>query len=482
MQLPGLKRGMFEFVGVPDDALLRLYVQERNESAFEVLVHRHEKLVWSVCYRMTRDSHMAHDAAQVTFLALAKNAASIRNGSHLTLWLHRVAVNAAQQIRKRQRPLGVSLPQSESEQPAAPPSSCEEDYSAVIDQLLSQLPERERFVVVRHYLEGMTQSEIARQMGVRQSTVSRRLERALERRRQNTSLLGAPALLATLSNLHAQTGTGSPAGLAQSSIGMVFGPTTAVSNELALIAKSIVPPASRFMHLKWAIAVFSVGVFGASIVSAYHPSATKTSQRIASEADKVASPSPTEVAGRVVSGEGKTKLFVDERTRSLANVAYPAKFPLHVGGFKLTTTTGGLRAYPGVEGTNVPGYGVMDNDALAGFGASRGIDGGESLTIELSEPSCYMTESTLIVGLNSGPGAGTSQYAAELYHAATLVATITGSVTGPVGSYHTIAATSSGDPFDRIVLRNTGIDNTAPFSLTAISATRMSPSERPRQK
>jgi Ca2+-binding RTX toxin-like protein len=144
--------------------------------------------------------------------------------------------------------------------------------------------------------------------------------------------------------------------------------------------------------------------------------------------------------------------------------------PLTVGGFKLSTTVGSLRSHPGAAGTNVAGYGVQLDDTFAGFGASRGIDGGEALCVQLANPALTMVTATLTVGLNAGALAGSSAYAVDLYAGSTLLGTVTGTVTGAVGSYHAIPVYAGGAAFDKMVLRNTGAVNTAPFSLSAVSA------------
>jgi Ca2+-binding RTX toxin-like protein len=181
---------------------------------------------------------------------------------------------------------------------------------------------------------------------------------------------------------------------------------------------------------------------------------------------------------------GNDTLYGDElgeesftATSSLPNLAYPANLPLTVGGFKLSTTVGSLRSHPGAAGTNVAGYGVQLDDTFAGFGASRGIDGGEALCVQLANPALTMVTATLTVGLNAGALAGSSAYAVDLYAGSTLLGTVTGTVTGAVGSYHAIPVSAGGAAFDKMVLRNTGAVNTAPFSLSAVSAATEDPTE-----
>ena len=63
--------------GVKDGQLLEQFVNYRDEAAFAVLVKRHEPTVRRVCLDVLADPHDAQDAAQATFLVLARRARSI---------------------------------------------------------------------------------------------------------------------------------------------------------------------------------------------------------------------------------------------------------------------------------------------------------------------------------------------------------------------------------------------------------------------
>jgi len=73
-----------------DDAeLLRRFLRRDRhaEAAFAALVERYAPMVLRVCRDVTGDIHDAQDAAQVTFLILARKAGSIRRGEALSNWL-----------------------------------------------------------------------------------------------------------------------------------------------------------------------------------------------------------------------------------------------------------------------------------------------------------------------------------------------------------------------------------------------------------
>src|SRR5262249_22640760 len=74
-----------------DAQLLEQFARQRDEAAFEALLHRHGPLVFGVCRRMLFDVQDAEDAFQAAFLVLARKASSITRRSLLSNWLYGVA-------------------------------------------------------------------------------------------------------------------------------------------------------------------------------------------------------------------------------------------------------------------------------------------------------------------------------------------------------------------------------------------------------
>src|ERR1700684_619211 len=100
--------------GPTDAELLNRFAAHRDSGAFELLVWRHASLVLRVCRGVLRDRHEAEDAAQAAFLALARQASSIR-GANIAGWLfrvaHRVSIRAARRLRKQLVSTDVELDQ-----------------------------------------------------------------------------------------------------------------------------------------------------------------------------------------------------------------------------------------------------------------------------------------------------------------------------------------------------------------------------------
>ncbi len=157
----------------PDGELLRRFVADRDDSAFELLVWRHSRLVFEVCRRVLRHRHDAEDAAQATFLVLARRADTVRTA--VAGWLAKVAYRCALRMasgrRDEPRPPGSGLP--ETPLPGGRGSS---EFD--LDAELNRLPDRYRLPLVLCCLQGLSYDEAANQLKVKPGTLSGRLSRA----------------------------------------------------------------------------------------------------------------------------------------------------------------------------------------------------------------------------------------------------------------------------------------------------------------
>jgi RNA polymerase sigma factor (sigma-70 family) len=184
-----------------DRELLRLYARERDEDAFALLVRRHGGLVWGVCQRALPRPD-AEDVYQATFLVLARKAGATAWCESVGPWLHAVATRLARKVRTRSRrsePLHAAPEMFTQEDPLAVTTARE--LLVALDEELAALPARHAGPVLLCLVEGKTQNEAARLLGVSLSAVRRRLQagrdrlaRRLQRRGLSPTVLALPAL------------------------------------------------------------------------------------------------------------------------------------------------------------------------------------------------------------------------------------------------------------------------------------------------
>jgi RNA polymerase sigma-70 factor (ECF subfamily) len=162
---------------VTDGHLLESFVTRRDEAAFEALVRRHGPMVLGVCRRVLRHEADAEDAFQVTFLVLARKAASVKPRALVGNWLYGVAHNTARRVREmngKRRAKERSAARTEQSQDS------EQTYhqlQGLLDEALSRLPDKYRTPIVLCELEGKPIKEAARQLGWPQGTLATRLSR-----------------------------------------------------------------------------------------------------------------------------------------------------------------------------------------------------------------------------------------------------------------------------------------------------------------
>src|SRR5690349_6039707 len=87
-------RRSFEAEGpgaLTDAELLELWLDQRDQAAFETLVWRLGPLVLGVCRRLLSGADEIEDAFQATFLILVRKTAGIHRASSLAGWLYQVS-------------------------------------------------------------------------------------------------------------------------------------------------------------------------------------------------------------------------------------------------------------------------------------------------------------------------------------------------------------------------------------------------------
>ena len=171
-----------------DAQLLDRFVLFNDEAAFESIIGRHGPMVLSLCRRLVRDSHIAEDAFQATFLVLVRKARSLKNPELLGNWLYGVAfriavkarINAARRAEFERKVHYIPKADTDSD-------TAHRELRCVLDEELSRLPDKYRAPLILCYLEGKTNEEAARELGWPVGSMSWRLARGREMLRQRLS-------------------------------------------------------------------------------------------------------------------------------------------------------------------------------------------------------------------------------------------------------------------------------------------------------
>jgi RNA polymerase sigma factor (sigma-70 family) len=164
--------------GMTDGQLLESFIGQKDEAAFEALLHRHGPMVLGVCRRILHNPHDAEDAFQATFLVFARKASSVRPRERIANWLHGVAHRTALKARTMQAKKQTREKQlAPMPEPVAAATDPWNDLQPVLDEELGKLPETFRLPLMLCDVEGKSIKEATQQLGWPQGTLAGRLAR-----------------------------------------------------------------------------------------------------------------------------------------------------------------------------------------------------------------------------------------------------------------------------------------------------------------
>ncbi|HMP98278.1 MAG TPA: RNA polymerase sigma factor [Cyclobacteriaceae bacterium] len=171
------------------DRTLVSQFKEGNDEAFAVLLQRHKSRLYTAIYLIVKDRYVAEDLLQETFI---KAINTIREGRYseegkFLPWISRIANNLAiDHFRKNKRYPTIVMEDGsqvfnnlEFSEFSIESKQIIEDTHARLRDLIKELPETQRQVLImRHYLD-MSFQEIAEQTGVSINTALGRMRYAL---------------------------------------------------------------------------------------------------------------------------------------------------------------------------------------------------------------------------------------------------------------------------------------------------------------
>ena len=173
-----------------EDTVLVARAQKQDLGAFEELVRRHQRPLFSYLFRMCGNPDEAEEMAQAAMVRAWQKLSGFQGRSSFKTWLYRIGTNLAINRIQRRKPtyeLPETLPASETEEPEQAFRSRRREE--LVQAALQELPADQRSALVLCTYEDMSYQEIARSMG---KTV-RAVDSLLFRARQNLRKLLEPA-------------------------------------------------------------------------------------------------------------------------------------------------------------------------------------------------------------------------------------------------------------------------------------------------
>ncbi len=170
-----------------------------SEAAWDIFLTRYRAKLYNAALAITKDEATGRELADSLYADLFGT--STRDGQRVSKlnfytgrgslegWLRTVLAQEFVNRFRAQRRLvsldeqteaGAQFPEKSAETQPAPDARLE----AATDEALSNLPAEDRLILASYYLDGRTLAEIARIIGVHESTISRRLEKIVHKTRK----------------------------------------------------------------------------------------------------------------------------------------------------------------------------------------------------------------------------------------------------------------------------------------------------------
>jgi len=156
-----------------------------TQADFHAAISNRSDRWFAACLKITRNRDMAEDAVQDALLSAWNKRHQFDNTARLDTWIHRIAINAALQLLRKNRPAAFEPLETEIEDEGDTPESirAEQELGKALSAAMTHLSEVERVCFVLKHLEQWRLKEIAEEIGSDVGAVKQAIFRAVRKLR-----------------------------------------------------------------------------------------------------------------------------------------------------------------------------------------------------------------------------------------------------------------------------------------------------------
>jgi RNA polymerase sigma-70 factor, ECF subfamily len=139
-----------------------------QREAFDLIVERHRRAVYQLCYRFVANHEDASDLAQDVFVRAYRGLRNFRRQSSLSTWLYRIGVNVClNRVSARRLPTEPIAERQFVDQSADSGSDrlLKSERQAKVRAAIAQLPRKQRATLILRVYHEMSHQEIADALG-----------------------------------------------------------------------------------------------------------------------------------------------------------------------------------------------------------------------------------------------------------------------------------------------------------------------------
>jgi RNA polymerase sigma-70 factor (ECF subfamily) len=157
----------------PTDSDLVAAARAGDREAFGVLVERHRRHVYQLCFRFVGNHEDANDLTQDVFIRAYRSLDRFKGDAALGTWLHRIAVNASLNKvtsgKGRTEPIDALLrsghPRAAADMESASDALLRDERAAVVRAAIARLPKKQRATLILRVYHDLSHQEIAGILG-----------------------------------------------------------------------------------------------------------------------------------------------------------------------------------------------------------------------------------------------------------------------------------------------------------------------------
>ena len=168
-----------------DEQLAAEAAREASDgTAFVQLMDRFRDRVWRICYRLMGNLHDAQDAAQEVFVRLFTERGKFAGRSKYSTWVYGVALRTCLTLRRgrsRRQKRIVTTSDEDLLQKTGKDRRQAEPLSLELDELLEDLDEEDRALLILKYAEDYRYEELAEMFDLSVSACKMRISRTRQR-------------------------------------------------------------------------------------------------------------------------------------------------------------------------------------------------------------------------------------------------------------------------------------------------------------
>ncbi|MGI5912243.1 MAG: RNA polymerase sigma factor [Syntrophomonadaceae bacterium] len=177
-----------ELIRLISDESLALAILNGDLSAFEELVNRYKKPIFSIVYKMIGQYQEAEDVTQEVFVSVYQKLYQFDSNKKFAPWIYRIAANASiSALRKRKKTIIVDFDETygKAYEDYYTGDTCNphivlerEELKYYINEAINELPSNYRIVIILRYQMELNNQEIADILEISKENVEVKVHRA----------------------------------------------------------------------------------------------------------------------------------------------------------------------------------------------------------------------------------------------------------------------------------------------------------------